>query len=77
MEGLEIFYGGRHLVQELGTVASNVEHIIGVVSSSEMMKNAKATCQNLSCIETNEGGARDIPSDNAQLDEYVENVARQ
>ena len=79
---LDVGCGGGHLVQELGTVAGNKGRVVGIDPSRQMVGNARAICQNLSCVDVIEGSASEIPIGDGQFDgvaalqvyEYVEDV---
>ena len=79
---LDVGCGGGHLVQELGTAAGNKGRVVGIDPSRQMVENARAICQNLSCVEVIEGSATEIPVGDGQFDgvaalqvyEYVEDV---
>ncbi len=58
---LDVGCGGDHLVQELGTAAGNKGRVIGIDPSHQMVENARAICQNVSCVEAIEGSATEIP----------------
>ncbi len=79
---MDVGCGGGHLVQELGTAAGNKGRVVGIDPSRQMVENARAICQNLSCVEVIEGSATEIPVEDEQFDgvaalqvfEYVEDV---